>query len=187
MTTTVSDQTIITDVLKGDTRAFATIMERYAARVYALVAGMTGDGDDAADLTQEIFIKVFSSLSSFKGSSSFSTWLFRISYNMVVTRLRKPQGPDSASGDDRFWDNIADTATDAGDDEEDGMPTVDMLYEALDLLLPDERTLISLFYLDGKSLAEIAFIMSITETNAKTRLFRIRKKLHKILSDGIRQ
>lgn len=184
MTTTVSDQTIITDVLKGDTRAFANIMERYAARVYALVAGMTGYGDDAADLTQEIFIKVFSSLSSFKGSSSFSTWLFRISYNMVVTRLRKPQAPDSASGDDRFWDNIADTATDADDD---GMPTVDMLYEALDLLQPDERTLISLFYLDGKSLAEIAFIMSITETNAKTRLFRIRKKLHKILSDGIRQ
>lgn len=187
MTTTVSDQTIITDVLKGDTRAFASLMERYAARVYALVAGLTGDGDDAADLTQEIFIKVFGSLSSFKGRSSFSTWLFRISYNMVVTRLRKPQAPDSVSGDDRFWDNIADTATDTADDEEDGMPTVDMLYEALDLLLPDERTLISLFYLDGKSLAEIAFIMSITETNAKTRLFRIRKKLHKTLSDGIRQ
>lgn len=186
MTTTVSDQSIINDVLSGDTRAFATIMERYAPRVYALVAGMMGDGDDAADTTQEIFIKVFSSLSSFKGSSSFSTWLFRISYNMVISRLRKPQAPDSASGDDRFWDNIADTAA-ADDDDDTGMPTVDMLYEALDLLLPDERTLISLFYLDGKSLAEIAFIMSITETNAKTRLFRIRKKLHKILSDGIRQ
>lgn len=187
MTTTVSDQSIINDVLSGDTRAFATIMERYAPRVYALVAGMMGDGDDAADTTQEIFIKVFSSLSSFKGSSSFSTWLFRISYNMVISRLRKPQAPDSASGDDRFWDNIADTAAADDDDDDTGMPTVDMLYEALDLLLPDERTLISLFYLDGKSLAEIAFIMSITETNAKTRLFRIRKKLHKILSDGIRQ
>ncbi len=62
-----------------------------------------------------------------------------------------------------------------------------MLYQALDLLHPDERTLISLFYLDGKSLAEIAFIMSITETNAKTRLFRTRKKLQKIISDEIRQ
>lgn len=186
MTNTVSDQSIINDVLGGDTRAFATIMERYAPRVYALVAGMMGDGDDAADTTQEIFIKVFSSLTSFKGSSSFSTWLFRISYNMVVSRLRKPQAPDSASGDDRFWDNIADTAAD-DDDDDTGMPSVDMLYEALDQLQPDERTLISLFYLDDKSLAEIAFIMSITETNAKTRLFRIRKKLHKILSDGIRQ
>ncbi|MDE5935008.1 MAG: RNA polymerase sigma factor [Muribaculaceae bacterium] len=186
MTNTVSDQSIINDVLGGDTRAFATIMERYAPRVYALVAGMMGDGDDAADTTQEIFIKVFSSLTSFKGSSSFSTWLFRISYNMVVSRLRKPQAPDSASGDDRFWNNIADTAAD-DDDDDTGMPTADMLYEALDQLQPDERTLISLFYLDDKSLAEIAFIMSITETNAKTRLFRIRKKLHKILSDGIRQ
>ncbi len=76
MTTNVSDQTVIDKVLAGDTRAFATIMERYAQRVFALVAGMIGDGPDAGDMTQEIFIKVFSSLSSFKGSSSFSTWLF---------------------------------------------------------------------------------------------------------------
>lgn len=186
MTTTASDQNIIADVLRGDTRAFASIMERYAPRVYALVAGMMGDGEDAADTTQEIFIKVFSSLSSFKGGSSFSTWLFRISYNMVVSRLRRPLAPDSAAGDDRFWDNIADSTPD-DDGTPDGIPTVEMLYQALDLLLPDERTLISLFYLDGKSLAEIAFIMSITETNAKTRLFRTRKKLQKIISDGIRQ
>lgn len=186
MTTTASDQTIIADVLRGDTRAFASIMERYAPRVYSLVAGMMGDGEDAADTTQEIFIKVFSSLSSFKGDASFSTWLFRISYNMVVSRLRRPPAPDSAAGDDRFWDNIADSTPDA-DDTPDGAPTVEMLYQALDRLLPDERTLISLFYLDGKSLAEIAFIMSITETNAKTRLFRTRKKLQKIISDEIRQ
>ena len=186
MTPTASDQTIIADVLRGDTRAFASIMERYAPRVYALVAGMMGDGEDAADTTQEIFIKVFSSLSSFKGDSSFSTWLFRISYNMVVSRLRRAPSPDSAYGDDRFWDNIAESTPDDGEIT-DGPPTVEMFYQALDLLHPDERTLVSLFYLDEKSLAEIAFIMSITETNAKTRLFRTRKKLQKIISDGIRQ
>jgi RNA polymerase sigma-70 factor (ECF subfamily) len=186
MTTNVSDQTVIDKVLAGDTRAFATIMERYAQRVFALVAGMIGDGPDAGDMTQEIFIKVFSSLSSFKGSSSFSTWLFRISYNMVISSLRRPDSPESAINDEKFWTGVADNTPDEVDDE-DGFLSVDRLYEALDKLSPDERTLITLFYLDGKSLSEIAFIMSLSETNAKTRLFRIRKKLHKIISDGIRQ
>lgn len=184
MTPNVSENRIIADVLAGNTRAFASIMERYAPKVFAMAAGMTGNPDDAADITQEIFTKVFTSLSSFKGNSSFSTWLFRISYNMTLSRVRKTARPDSATGDDRFWSGIADSAADDGGDEEE--ITADMLHEALDRLAPDERTLISLFYLEGKSLAEIAFIMSLSETNAKTRLFRIRKKLKKIISDGIK-
>ena len=185
MKTNVSENKIIADVLAGNTRAFAQIMERYAPRVFAMAAGMTGNQDDAADATQEIFAKVFTSLSSFKGNSSFSTWLFRISYNMILSRLRKTSRPDSATGDDRFWSGIADSAAEENDSD-DGEITADMLYDALDRLAPEERTLISLFYLDGKSLAEIAFIMSLSETNAKTRLFRIRKKLKKIIYDGIK-
>ncbi len=185
MTQNVSENRIIADVLAGDTRAFASIMERYAPKVFAMVAGIIGNPDDAADVTQEIFTKVFTSLSSFKGDSSFSTWLFRISYNMTLSRVRKSSRPDSATGDDRFWSNIADSAADS-DDTGEAEITTDMLYEALDHLSPDERTLISLFYLEGKSLADIAFIMSLSQTNAKTRLFRIRKKLKNIISDGIK-
>lgn len=177
------DRIIIDRILSGDTRAFASIMERYAPRVHALVAGMTAGADDTADITQEIFIKVFSSLSKFRGTSSFSTWLFRISYNMAATRLRRTGHLSTATGDDQFWDNMADTIPD--DPDSNTLPTVDQLYTAIDNLNPDEHTLISLFYLDGKSLAEIAFIMSITETNAKTRLFRIRRKLQKTITDEL--
>ncbi len=105
---------------------------------------------------------------------------------MVISSLRRPDSPESAINDEKFWTGVADNTPDEVDDE-DGFLSVDRLYEALDKLSPDERTLITLFYLDGKSLSEIAFIMSLSETNAKTRLFRIRKKLHKIISDGIRQ
>lgn len=181
----VSENIIIADVLAGNTRAFASIMERYAPKVFAMVASITGNPDDAADITQEIFTKVFTSLASFKGNSSFSTWLFRITYNMALSRVRKAVRPDSATGDDRFWSNIADSAADY-DDNGDEEITTDMLYEALDRLAPDERTLITLFYLEEKSLAEIAFIMSLSQTNAKTRLFRIRKKLKNIIYDGIK-
>lgn len=188
MTAMVSDQTIIAEVLSGNTRAFAAIMERYAQRVYSLVAGMIGDNENAADITQEIFIKVFSTLSSFRGQSSFSTWIFSISYNMATSRMRKAKTPDFLVGDETFWDAIDQNTSDDDDiDDRDFTPTVDMLFQALDRLLPDERTLITLFYLDGKTLSEIAFIMSITETNAKTRLFRIRKKLYKIITDETRQ
>ncbi len=185
MTQNVSENRIIADVLGGNTRAFASIMERYAPKVFAMAAGMVGNQDDAADLTQEIFLKVFTSLSSFKGNSSFSTWLFRISYNMALSRLRRGGRPDSTTGDDGFWNAVADTEPEA-DEEEEGEITTEMLCEALERLSADERTLVTFFYLEEKSLAEIAFIMSISETNAKTRLFRIRKKLRKIISDGIR-
>ncbi len=186
MTQNVSENRIIAEVLKGNTRAFASIMERYAPKVYAMVAGMTGNNDDAADLTQEIFTKVFTSLSSYKGDSSLSTWIFRISYNMTVSRLRKVSKVETLSGDDKFWNGLADSSVD-GPDEPEGEVSVEALYKALDLLAPDERLIISLFYLDGKSIAEIAFIMSLSEPNVKTRLFRIRKKLFKLISDEHKQ
>lgn len=186
MTQNVSENKIITEVLSGNTRAFASIMERYAPKVYAMVAGMIGNNDDAADLTQEIFTKIYTSLSSYKGDSSLSTWIFRISYNMAVSRMRKSARFDTVSGDDRFWSGLADTAADSFDEPE-GDISVDSLYKALDFLAPDDRVLISLFYLDGKTITEISQIMSLSETNAKTRLFRIRKKLFKIISNEYKQ
>ncbi|MDE6270209.1 MAG: RNA polymerase sigma factor [Muribaculaceae bacterium] len=174
---------IIAEVLDGNTRAFASIMEAYAHKVFALVAGMTGNAEDAADITQDIFTKVFTSLSSFKVQSSFSTWLFRISYNMALSHLRTSGRVPLQSADDNQWNSISENAAEDVDEED---ITADMLYKALDMLTSDERTLITLFYLEGKSLAEIAFIMSVSETNAKTRLFRIRNKLRKIISDGIK-
>ena len=186
MTQNVSEHNIITEVLSGNTRAFASIMERYAPKVYAMVAGMIGNNDEAADLTQEIFTKIYTSLSSYKGDSSLSTWIFRISYNMAVSRIRKSSRFDTVSGDDRFWSGLADSSPDDGAEPE-GEISVDRLYEALDLLAPDDRVLISLFYLDGKTISEIAQIMSLSETNAKTRLFRIRKKLYNIISNEYKQ
>lgn len=181
MTTNIPDNKIIEDVLSGNSEAFASLMKRYAPKVFAMTASMIGNNEDAADITQEIFTKVFTSLSSFKRQSSFSTWLFKISYNMTASRLRKISRVETSACDDDFWNNIADTIQD-NDDIDDYAVSVDQLFDALNRLSPNERTLISLFYLDNKSITEIAFIMSLSETNAKTRLFRIRKKLQKIIS-----
>lgn len=185
MSPNLPENKIIADVLDGNTRAFASIMERYAPKVFALVSGITGNAEDAADITQEVFAKVFTSLSSFKGKSSFSTWLFRISYNMALSHIGKSGRITVESGNDGLWSRIADTYPDSETDPEECV-TAEMLYDALDRLAPDERTLISLYYLEGKSLADIAFIMSISDTNAKTRLFRIRHKLRKIVTNGIK-
>jgi RNA polymerase sigma-70 factor (ECF subfamily) len=157
-------------------------MGRYGQPVFSLIVKMTGNREDAEELTQDVFLKAFRSLSTFRGSSSFSTWLYRIAYNTAISALRKQK---------MEWlpfEEIADMAEKEAEDEVselDGDDQLDLLQKAMEQLPPDDRALLTLFYTQEKTVDEISVITRLSRPNVKTKLHRIRKKLLVLMTEDI--
>lgn len=183
----LSDQTIIEHVLGGDTRAFGVLVGRYSQRVFALACRICGNREDAEELTQDTFVKAFNALRKFRGGSSFSTWLYRIAYNTVISYVRKhKKGVFTELCDERFVGGREEVLL-----EEDFDPGIlsreeqlDRLERSLELMPPQDRVLLTLFYQADKSVREIAEIVSQSEGNVKIRLFRSRKRLAAIYNES---
>lgn len=171
----------ITKIQTGETEHFAHLLERYSQPVFSLINRIVESREDAEELTQDVFMKVFRSLDSFQRNSSFSTWLYRIAYNTAISALRKKK-PE--------WITLEESIVGDSDEGEDeyGIGNVNeeqihCLEEALQQLPFEERTLILLFYMQEKSIEEIAVIADLSVSNVKTKLHRIRKKLYKIMNN----
>ena len=149
--------------------------------MFVLVDRIVSCQEDAEELTQDVFLKAFQQLSSFKAESSFSTWIYRIATNLAISAVRKKRN-DVLRLDDSVFANLSDTQVDEAleDDSEEQM---ERLQQAMNQLEADERALITLYYLEEKPLAEVAFILGMTEGNAKVKLHRIRKKLYVLIKN----
>ena len=172
--TKLTDLSDVQRAKAGDIQAFAAIVNRYQRMVLTLVVKIIENREDAEDITQEIFIKVFKSLEQFKEESEFSTWLYRIAYNTTLSEIRKRKLV-FASYDSNYSD-VNEEIT----DEIDGVETEERLRyldKALKLLPPDETLLITLFYLNDQTIDEISKITNFSVSNVKVKLHRIRKKL----------
>ncbi|MDA3928375.1 MAG: RNA polymerase sigma factor [Prolixibacteraceae bacterium] len=159
----------------GDTAAYSYLVERYSDMVYSLALKMLKNQTDAEDLAQEIFIAAYKSLSSFKGGSKFSTWLYRITYNKAISRLRKTDRI-SLTESDQILENKSEhdfQRFGLSKDEED----IQLLQKEINELPDEEQLLILLHYFEDQSVDEIAKVTLLTVANVKVKLFRIRKKL----------
>ena len=172
---------IIQEILKGKTEQYEYFLDRYGQQVFVLVDRIVSCQEDAEELTQDVFLKAFQQLSSFKAESSFSTWIYRIATNIAISAVRKKRN-DVLRLDDSVFANLSDTQVDAAleDESEEQM---ERLQQAMNQLEADERALITLYYLEEKPLAEVAFILGMTEGNAKVKLHRIRKKLYVLIKN----
>jgi len=158
----------------GDVRAFSTIVENYQRMVFTIILKIVDNREDAEDIMQEVFVKVFKSLGKFKEESEFSTWLYRIAYNTTVSELRKrklsyvPINDNPDTGDEEFTD-----------EEELDAHEIKLQYldEALKELPPDEIFLVTLYYFKEQSIEAISEISNLSVANVKVKLYRIRKKL----------
>jgi len=173
----LSDNYYVEQVLSGETDAFSFLLNKYSRQVFSLIVRMVGNREDAEELTQDVFIKAYRSLPQFRGDSSFSTWIYRIAYNIAVSATRKRK-PETVPIDDNILSNVPDEPDDAFLENTDASMRVFYLNRALERLTPEERSMIVLFYKDNRSMDEIAKITGLTETNVKTKIFRIRKKLY---------
>lgn len=172
---------IIKEILNGKTEQYEYFLDRYGQQVFVLVDRIVSCQEDAEELTQDVFLKAFQQLSSFKAESSFSTWIYRIATNLAISAVRKKRN-DVLRLDDSVFANLSDTQVDEAleDDSEEQM---ERLQQAMNQLEADERALITLYYLEEKTLAEVAFILGMTEGNAKVKLHRIRKKLYVLIKN----
>lgn len=167
---------IIQEILNGKTDRYEYFLTRYGQQVFALVARIVSCQEEAEEVTQDVFLKAFQQLPSFHTKSSFSTWIYRIATNMAISAVRKRK-QEVLHLDDAAYANLPDELVDEALDDE-SETRVQRLTEAISLLEPDERALITLYYQEEKSLREIAFILQISESNVKVRLYRTRKKLY---------
>jgi len=180
----------ILSVLDGDVNAFEVLVKEYEKNVYNLALRMTGNSEDAADMSQEAFIKAYNSLSSFRGDSKFSVWLYRIVSNVCLdylrSRTRKPTVSLSTENDDgeEIELDIADE-TQSPEFLFDRRLTRDAVRRGLAALPPDHREILLLREIQGLSYEEIAAALELEAGTVKSRIFRARKKLCSFLiKDG---
>ena len=181
---------IVRKVLGGDANAFETLVLEYEKNVYNIALRMTGNSEDAADMTQEAFIKAYNSLQSFRGDSKFSVWLYRIVSNVCLDFLRsknrRPTVSLSVEDDDGEDTELLRIRKDRADHFElllDRKLTRDSVRRGLDSLPPDYRQILLLREIQGLSYDEIAQALSLEVGTVKSRIFRARKRLCTFLID----
>jgi len=169
-----NDLFYIQRVKAGDIRAFSAIVSNYQKMIFTIVLKIVENREDAEDIMQEIFVKVFKSLDRFKEESEFSTWLYRIAYNTTISELRKRKISFVSIHD--HSDALNETY---GDEEELELKDIKLRYldAALKKLPPDEIFLVTLYYYKEQSIEAISKISNLSAANVKVKLHRIRKKL----------
>jgi RNA polymerase sigma-70 factor (ECF subfamily) len=179
------DKHYITRVLNGESEAFAFLVKKYKSMAYSLALKLVRNREDAEEIAQDAFVKAYQSLGQFRGSSRFSTWLYRIVYNTSISKLRRT-GAEVVSLEDSAVEEKE--SSDVGDayyrlKGQDRKKFLDLALEKLD---PDENFLVTLYYYDEKDLDEISGITGMTRNNAKVKIFRARQKMLGMLQDYLK-
>ena len=177
----------------GDLVAFDSIMLLYRERLYSVIYNMTFNHEDAADLSQEAFVKAFRSLKKFKGKSSFFTWLYRIGVNMTLSHLQRKKARRFFSFEQISEENASGKYLDKFSSSESSSvrntllnELHEKLNEALLKLSDKHRTIVVLYEIDGLSHKEIATIMKCTEGTVRSRLHYAKIQLQSLLSDYLK-
>lgn len=169
-------------ILDGETELYSVLLERYSRPLYSLIIQIVPSAQDAEELLQDIHLKAFRSLGSYRGDSAFSTWIYRIAYNMAVSFVRKRK-MEYLYIEEHVINNVPDDKVgDSFFDEKE--EKTEKLIKAIDLLNAEEKALITFFYYDGQSVEEIAGIMRISVSNVKVKLHRTRKKIYVLMKGG---
>ncbi len=186
----VSDETLVERAQTGDHDAFRLLVERYQRRLLAIAFGVVRNHEDALDVVQEAFVKVYKHIDKFQGSSSFYTWVYRITVNLSIDVLRKRARHHEVDYDD--------TLQRKNSGNEPMSPSLlgvnparvyqrrellEQLDEALKNLSEKHRTIILLREVKGLSYSEIAEILNISKGTVMSRLHHARRNLQEALGE----
>lgn len=189
-----SDMAIVRQVQAGDVAAFDRLILKYRERVFGIVYNMTSNREDAADLTQDAFIKAFQSINRFGGQSSFFTWLYRIAINSTLSHLRKHRlrtffSLESIDQDAPVSRELIAALTDKSGADRDTFvhELKEKLNEAMQKLSIKHRTVVTLFEIDGLTHQEIAEVMNCSVGTVRSRLHYAKQLLQSELQPYMRQ
>ena len=175
---------------QGDAAAFERIYELHRRRVYSLCLRMVGNTAEAEDLTQEAFLQLFRKIATFRGESAFSTWLHRLSVNVVLMRLRKKTAPETSLEETTQPDEEGDSPRrDFGAPDLRLSGSIDRLnlQRAIDQLPHGYKTVFVLHDVQGYEHNEIAALMGCSIGNSKSQLHKARMRLRELLHETLRQ
>ena len=173
-----SDEELVKAIVQNNnTVLFEVLYDRHSSLVFNKCLGFAANEDEAKDLTQDVFLKLFVKLASFKGKSKFSTWLYAFTYNHCVNFVTRNTAKkfEKQSVDYKDIENISDYEDD--DDQSFLQMKVEKLKVVLELISPDEKMILLLKYQDGLSIKEIQGLLDVKESAVKMRLKRAKDKL----------
>ncbi|SOD91915.1 RNA polymerase sigma factor [Spirosoma fluviale] len=176
MSTRLSDEEMIRQYLPSQpAHCFEALYKRYVNKVYRRCLSMTKDPLKAEDFTHDIFLKVFNKLDAFQERSSFSTWLYSISYNYCSDQIRLARRLQMTDIEDRSNYNIPEVKEELLHEE-----TLHLVNRAMESLSASEQALLRLKYEDGMSITAISELFDLKESTVKMRLKRSRDKIYKL-------
>lgn len=165
---------------RGDVQAFEELISSYEKRILNIALGMLGNYDDACDVAQEVCLKIYRSINSFRDNSSFSTWVYRITANTCLDALRKREKTvhmTAISGDGEKFEIQTPDSQRSIDDLVESRETSDIVRSCISELMPEYRIIIILRDIYGYSYQEISYILNTNVGTVKSRLNRARALL----------
>lgn len=172
------DEDIIEQVLRGNHKAYAILVERYQHFAFTLALRIMQHTEDAEEATQDAFVKAYNKLSDYSGESKFSTWLYTITRNTCLSRLRAKKTEITT------YKEVTDTEVGSTNNIEASLNLKNkqqIVNDVIKQLNEEEASIITLYYISEQSIDEICSIMGITNSNAKVKLYRARKHLKALL------
>jgi len=187
----VEDGVFIREALAGDEQAFGKLKQKYHNAIYNLIARMIRDRQEVEDLTQEAFIKAFTSLETFNDEYAFSTWLYKIATNNCIDHIRRKKlqtfsiDKPLASKDGEYSFELPDTSFEPDRELIDSQRKA-ILKKAIESLPPKYRKVIELRHVEEREYQDIAKILDLPLGTVKAHIFRARELLYKYLRDKMR-
>lgn len=180
----MTDTEIIDKVKAGNQQVFTLLLERYQERVFRMAMGFVHQREEAEDLTQEIFIKVYQQLSSFSGDAAFATWLFRVTVNTGINHVNRMKRRQWINLSAELFESVFNQGTDDQNPEQELISNERdaAVQKAIDSLGDKQKTAFVLSKYDEMSQSDIATIMEISEGAVEQHLQRAKKNLQKKLS-----
>jgi RNA polymerase sigma-70 factor (ECF subfamily) len=185
------DQALLARAAKGDARAFKDIVDRHQRRAHAVAYGVLRNAEDAREVVQEAFLRVYKHLHEFEGQASFGTWLYRIVVNLSIDQIRKRSPGQAVELDERTDLEGAPAELLPFRGETDPHDTlgrkrlVDAMQAALDKLPPYHRAVIVLREVEGLSYEEMAQTLDVSKGTIMSRLFHARRKMQAMLRESL--
>lgn len=185
MTDTTQEQRWVEAARRGDESAFESLVRLYEKRVFSLAVRMCGNAEDAAEAAQEAFLAAWQGLRFFRGDSSFSTWLYRLTANACVDLLRREGRHRSAAGpsldDEELNRDVPDNTVPSPQEEAERRELRAQIEEGLRALSPEHRQVLVLREMHQLSYDEIARVLDLDVGTVKSRISRGRKQLRNFL------
>jgi RNA polymerase sigma-70 factor (ECF subfamily) len=188
----VAEMDLVRSARHGDLKAYDELIRRYQERIYATIYHMTSNHEDANDLAQDSFIKAFQALKSFKGGSSFYTWLYRIAVNKTINFLKQRKNRTHMSLNDLDFNaennpDLVALISDKTPRRDAGLSELqEKLNAALLKLSEPHRLVVVLHDVQGQSHEEIAKVMECNIGTVRSRLFYARQQLQGYLADYLK-